>query len=97
MPAADDEWSQSDMVRALIRIEGKVDGLITGLPQTYVPAVLWEQRNRHVDFVHSGLGREIGDLRTEIRSRRVPWWSVGALGVSAIALVLSVADRLYGA
>lgn len=83
-------WTPSEQTRALIRIEEKVDNLTTALPQTYVPATLWEQRNRHVDFVHAGLGREIGDLRAEVRSKRAPWWSVAAVVVAGAALLWSM-------
>lgn len=57
----------------------------------------WEQRNNHVTARLEGLGREIGELRTnvasartEIENRRAPWWSVvAALGsVVAVAAVL---------
>lgn len=46
----------------------------------------WSQRNDHVNTRLGGLGREIGDLRTEIRAKSAPWWSVGALVVSVIAV-----------
>lgn len=87
---AEDEWSQGDIVRALVRIEAAVTTLTTTLPQTYVPATLWEQRNRHVDFVHAGLGREIGDLRSELRSKRLPWPTVLSAVVAAVALGVSL-------
>lgn len=35
----------------------------------------WEQRNNYSDSKFSSLGREIGDLRTEINSKRAPWWT----------------------
>lgn len=46
----------------------------------------WSQRNEHVNTRLGGLGREVGDLRTEIRAKSAPWWSVGALVVSVIAV-----------
>lgn len=47
----------------------------------------WSQRNNEVNGRLSGLGREIGDLRTEIRAKSAPWWSVGALVVSTLAII----------
>lgn len=83
-------WTPEEQTRALIRIEEKVDGLTVTLPQTYVPSTLWEQRNRHVDFVTAGLGREIGDLRAEVRSKRAPWWSVASVALAALAVLWSM-------
>jgi len=45
----------------------------------------WEQRNRAVDARFEGQGREIAQLRTTLAGQRAPWWSVGALVVSAAA------------
>jgi hypothetical protein len=42
----------------------------------------WLQRNAAVDDRFQAQGREISQLRTELASRRAPWWSVGALIVS---------------
>ncbi|WP_460776003.1 hypothetical protein [Microbacterium sp. GXF7504] len=39
----------------------------------------WEQRNNYSDHKFAGLGREIGELRTELRARRAPWWNVAAV------------------
>lgn len=50
----------------------------------------WGQRNEHVNSRLQELGREIGQLRTELASRRAPWWSVAAVLVAAAALVWSV-------
>jgi len=47
----------------------------------------WAQRNTEVNGRLSGLGREIGDLRTELRAKSAPWWSVAAVVVSALAIV----------
>lgn len=43
----------------------------------------WGQRNQHVDTRLNSLGREVGDLRKDIDSRRAPWWSVWAVVLSA--------------
>jgi len=87
---SEEVWTPAEQTRALKRIEEKVDGLTLALPQTYVPATLWEQRNTHVDFVIAGLGREIGDLRGELRAKRAPWWSVAAVVIAAAALLWSM-------
>lgn len=50
----------------------------------------WSMRNEHVNSRLSGLGREIGDLRTEIRAKSAPWWSVGAVVISGAALLWAV-------
>lgn len=46
----------------------------------------WSQRNDHVNTRLGGLGREVGDLRSEIRAKSAPWWSVSALVVSIVAV-----------
>lgn len=43
----------------------------------------WGQRNQHVDTRLNSLGREVGDLRKDLDSRRAPWWSVWAVTLSA--------------
>lgn len=59
-----------------------------------VPRGEWEQRNRHVDARFQEQGREIANLRTEVRteaqSRRQPWTAVAAaiVGIASIALTL---------
>lgn len=50
----------------------------------------WAQRNTEVNGRLSGLGREIGDLRTEIRAKSAPWWSVGAVITSVGALAWTI-------
>lgn len=50
----------------------------------------WVQRNSNVDTRFQNQGREIGELRLELRARRAPWWSVGALLVAAAAFAWSV-------
>lgn len=65
------------------------DGLAARVPRTE-----WEQRNRSVDDRMNGLGREIGELRTEIRSRRVSWPAVGAVVVAGSALLLQLVQAL---
>lgn len=46
----------------------------------------WSQRNAEVNGRFTSQGREIGELRLEIRSKSAPWWSVGSLIVSIVAI-----------
>ncbi|ACV09821.1 hypothetical protein Jden_2184 [Jonesia denitrificans DSM 20603] len=50
----------------------------------------WGQRNQHVDTRINTLGREIGDLRTDVNSRRAPWWSVWAVALAAGGFAWSI-------
>jgi len=50
----------------------------------------WSQRNEHVNNRLQSLGREIGDLRTELRAKSAPWWSVTAVVIAGIALAWNV-------
>lgn len=54
----------------------------------------WEQRNNYSDSRFASLGREIGDLRTEIRTARAPWWSVAAVLVAGLSLTWAVLSPL---
>lgn len=65
--------------------------------ETSVSRGEWGQRNAHVDSRLDGQGREIGDLRTELRSRRLPWPSVAAAIVSIAALGLTITQAMGGA
>lgn len=59
-----------------------------------VPRGEWEQRNRHVDARFQEQGREIANLRTEVRtevqSRRQPWTAVAASVVAIAGLALTL-------
>ncbi|TFV82048.1 hypothetical protein E4V99_14030 [Microbacterium sp. dk485] len=50
----------------------------------------WAQRNDHVNGRLQGLGREIGDLRAELRAKSAPWWSVCAVIVAGLSFAWSV-------
>lgn len=50
----------------------------------------WIQRNQTVDDRFASYGREIGQLRAAQAAARAPWWSVGALVVSALALAYTM-------
>jgi len=74
-------------------IKGDVTAIRTqldALPERYVPRAEWVQRNEHVDTQFRTHGREIGDLRSELRSRRAPWWSTWSVALAAAALAWSV-------
>lgn len=63
---------------------------IKGLADDKVSYREWSQRNNEVNGRFSSQGREIGDLRTEIRAKSAPWWSVGALLVAASSFAWSI-------
>jgi hypothetical protein len=90
------DLSDGEVARWLERLDSSVRSLTETLPTTYVATALWVQRNMQVDERNRQLGREIGDLRTEVRSRRVSWSAVLAVAVAGAALILSVLDRMYG-
>lgn len=50
----------------------------------------WSQRNEHVNNRLASLGREIGDMRTEIRAKSAPWWSVTAMIVAGLSLAWTI-------
>lgn len=50
----------------------------------------WGQRNAHVDTRLASLGREIGDMRTELHARRAPWWSTWAVALAAAGFAWSL-------
>lgn len=50
----------------------------------------WSQRNSEVNGRFTTQGREIGDLRTEIRAKSAPWWSVAAVLAAAASLAWQV-------
>ena len=50
----------------------------------------WALRNEHVDSRFNGHGREIGELRTELASKRLPWPAVagGIAGIGGLILTI---------
>ena len=60
------------------------------LTETKVSYREWSQRNTEVNGRLAGLGRELGDLRAEVRAKSAPWWSVGSLVVAAAALAWAI-------
>ncbi len=81
-----EEWSNAEMVRALKRIEQKLDMI----PTAYVTREEWKMRNDTVNGRFQDMGREIGDLRGELKSKRVSWTAVGAFVFAGIATALSL-------
>lgn len=62
---------------------------LTSQGTTFVPKDVWLQRNEHVTTELRNQGREIGDLRSEVRSRRLPWTQVVTTVTSVIAILLA--------
>lgn len=58
--------------------------------ENYVSRGEWGQRNDHVDTRLNSLGREVGDLRRDMDSRRAPWWSVWAVALSAGSILWAI-------
>lgn len=81
-------------VEQLLRVTEQLAADVRQDRQTYVTQQLWEQRNRSVDMSVAAQGREIADLRTEQRSRRVPWPAVGAVVLAGAALLLQLIQAL---
>lgn len=99
MTAPPDEVTLAILGTKVDALTGTVHQLVTDnrdRDRYYVPHALWAQRNESVDGRVNGLGREIGELRTEIRSRRVSWPAVGAVTVAAAALLLQLIAALGG-
>lgn len=63
-------------------------------PATYVQRNEWMLRNTAVDRRFTDQGREIGELRTELRSRRTPWTSVVPAIVSVVSVVVALSAVL---
>lgn len=63
---------------------------LTQQSASFVPRGEWLLRNQHVDGTFSAQGREIGDLRAELRARRLPWPTVVGAIVSVAALLVAL-------
>lgn len=57
------------------------------IPRGYVTRAEWELRNAHDDSVHSS-------IRHELNRKHAPWWAVGALGVAALSVIISIAQSI---
>jgi hypothetical protein len=60
------------------------------MPERYVPRGEWSQRNNHVDTHIQTQGREIGQLRAELNSRRAPWWSTWTVALAVMTLLWTI-------
>ena len=70
--------------------QGAIREQLTQQSASFVPRGEWVIRNQPVDSQFTGHGREIGDLRAELRARRLPWPTVvGAIG-SLVAIAISL-------
>lgn len=67
-----------------------IQAQLTTMSSSFVPRGEWVLRNAHVDGMFVSQGREIGDLRSELRSRRLPWPTVVSALVSIAALLVAL-------
>lgn len=77
-----EEASLAVLAVKLDHLTGSVDAINRQLETSasvHVTRREWQLRNETVDERHVGLSREIGQLKTEMASRRAPWWAVVAL------------------
>ena len=56
----------------------------------------WVQRNAHVDGKFDTQGREIGQLRTELASRRTPWPAVAGAVTGSMGLLIVLIQNIQG-
>lgn len=85
------------VVARLDDLRQDVQGLHTEVQASrteYVSRGEWGQRNIHVDSRFDAHGREIAQLRTDVQSRRAPWWSVASILVAGAALVRNLPEPL---
>lgn len=93
MPTPDDAATLAVVVSRLDDLREDVQELRSEVRKAREDAVSrgeWGQRNNHVDSRLNGLGREVGDLRADLNSKRAPWWSVASIAVAALALLWSM-------
>lgn len=64
------------------------------MPERYVARGEWDQRNQNVTSQLLGQGREIGQLRADLNSRRAPWWSTVTVVLSSAALLWTIVAPL---
>lgn len=73
---------------------GEIGTMLTAQRAEFVGRNEWLMRNATVDTRFEGQGREIADLKTELRTRRLPWPTVAAVVVAGAALALEVVSRI---
>lgn len=79
-----------ERIENLIRSVAAVQDTLTNQATTFVPRTEWLLRNEAVNREFQSKGAEIAELRTEVRSRRLPWTQV----VSTVAALAAVAITL---
>lgn len=103
MPGEDDRVTLAVVVSRLDDFREEVrDDLrelreaVTNLSRGTVTRTEWELRNTHVDSKFRAQGREIGDLRAELRAKRQPWTAVASSLVAVAALVITLVQLIAG-
>lgn len=90
MPVNDNEQATlAVVVSRLDDLRGDLHSIREDLRRTGENSVTrneWMQRNGYVDAKFDDQGRDIADLRTDMASKRVPWYTVAALLLSGGAL-----------
>lgn len=61
--------------------------------ENFVSTATWQARNSEVNTRLNSLGREIGDLRTEVRAAKAPWWTWVTVLCGVGALIVSIVLR----
>lgn len=103
--------TETDLRETLAVVVSRLDGLAEDVAEMrrelredrreYVTNSVWTQRNHLVDNKHASMGREISELRTEVRtkhaelkselsSRRISWPVIAALAVSFASLAWAI-------
>lgn len=85
MPNIDEDVTMRVLLSSVEGLRSDVQSLraeVSSSNETKVSHREWTQRNAEVNGRFTTMGREIGDLRTELRAKSAPWWSVVALIIS---------------
>lgn len=93
------ELQNAVLLAHLGAIKEGMDELRDGMKRVhrdYVTTAVWTERNLHYDHALGSQGREIGELRVELRSRRTPWPTVAAVVISGMALFVTLTERIAG-
>lgn len=93
-----DEATLAVVVARLDDVRDDIAGLtqtVNGQRAELVSRGEWMMRNQHVDASFIATAREVGELRTELRSRRHPWPVVVAVVVAVTSLALEVLPAMW--
>jgi hypothetical protein len=77
-------------LEGVVKTLGEVRDEVRGLRGETVSRGEWMQRNAYVDMKFDSQGSDISEIRTDLASRRAPWWSVAAVVVAAAAVLWSI-------